>query len=69
MTDRVAYITVAVRDNLREDDAQPLMDAIALLKGVVGVTFKPVDMETIVARQSARNEIREGIMAVLYPER
>jgi hypothetical protein len=37
VTDRFHSLTVALTDDLREDDAERLIDAIKLLRGVAGV--------------------------------
>lgn len=68
MTERVKHITVVVSENMREDDAVPLISAISLLKGVISVGFDVQDIDAHVAQSRARNEISGQILAILFPE-
>lgn len=36
MTDRVFALTVTLSDGIRDDDAQPIIDAIGMIRGVAG---------------------------------
>jgi hypothetical protein len=69
VTDRVNYLTVVVKGNLREDDAMPLMAAIGLLKGVVSVGFSVADPEAYAAEARARENLSQRILDVVYPPR
>lgn len=65
MTDRVNYLTVVVRDDLREDDAIPLMAAIGMLKGVISVGFDVSDPAAYAAGRRARSALAEKILDAL----
>lgn len=70
MTDRVRSITVILDRDTRDDDAQVLVDAISLMRGVSLVKLgKVVGFDDLMAREAAGREIREQILAILYPER
>ena len=64
MTDRLHVLTVALQPDLRDDDAQPIIDAIKQLRGVVGVTPHVVDHNQWSARQQTRHELGSSIYAV-----
>ena len=68
MTDRVFALTVVLKDNTRTDDAQPILDAIQMLKGVLSVEAHVADMGQWAADTRARRELGEKLWAVLYPE-
>lgn len=65
MTDRVNYLTVVVREDLREDDAIPLMAAIGLLQGVISVGFDVADAASYAATQRAKNELAGKVLEAL----
>lgn len=57
MTDRIASLTVIFENDIREDDAQPIIDAISQLRGVLEVKPGKVTTDHMVARAQARGEI------------
>jgi hypothetical protein len=59
MTDRYHTLTVVLKRNIRDDDAQPLVDAISLLRGVASVTGAVSNMTTHMAEERAKLELRE----------
>lgn len=65
MTDRVNYLTVVVRGDLREDDALPLIAAISQFKDVISVGFDVADAASYVAEQRAKNALIAKIMEAL----
>lgn len=66
MTDRIKGLTVTLVNDLRDDDAQPIIDAILLLKGVLEVTTHVADMEHHFAVGQAKALLRSKIHAVLW---
>jgi hypothetical protein len=68
MTDRYTYLTVALDREIRDDDAQPLIDAIKMLKGVMAVEPHIADINMWVAEERARQHLREQLLAILYPK-
>lgn len=48
-------------------DADGIVWAIRMIKGVADVTPVVADFEDLIARDRARREIREQVMDVLYP--
>lgn len=67
MTDRInAFIVVLERD-IRDDDCQPLIDAIMQFKGVISVNANVVDINSHISIIKAENEIRNKLIDILYP--
>jgi hypothetical protein len=70
MTDRYSAITVILERNIREDDAEPLIAAIKLLRGVLDA--QPIIAEPIsdsIAYARVRYELGRDLLGVLYPEK
>lgn len=68
MTDRLHALTVTLVADARTDDAAPLIEAIKQLRGVLDVRGEISDIATHTAMMRARHELREKIVAILYPE-
>jgi hypothetical protein len=58
MTDRVHALTVFLHDDIRDDDAQPIIDAIKMLKGVTDVQPHVQDFSAVWAMTEAKRQIR-----------
>lgn len=65
MTDRVNGFLVTLEHDIRVDDAQPLMDAILQLRGVISVTPNVSDIEAHLAQERVRLELRKKLWEVL----
>jgi len=57
MTDRIKGLTVVLEDDLLEDDCQPVIDAISMLKGVVRVEKHVADHHHWMAKLQLRNDL------------
>jgi len=68
MSDRINAITVTLAKDIREDDAEPLLNAIRMLKGVMTVTPHVADHAAMMAEERARRELGDKILAVIYPK-
>lgn len=68
MTNRHVGYLVVLEEPIREDDAEPIINAIQHIKGVLEV--KPVenDPKIQIAKLQVRSELASKIWAVLYPE-
>lgn len=62
MTDRIKGLTVTLEDNVREDDAQAIIDAIRMLRRVVSVDVHVADIDHHMAVQQAKHEFRGKII-------
>lgn len=65
MTDRVSFLVVALEQDIRDDDCQPLIEAIKQLRGVIGVEPKMAGYETWAAELRARNEFKKKLWDAL----
>jgi hypothetical protein len=66
VTDRISYLTVALEQDTRIDDAQQLIDAILLLRGVCDVDIgKTVGPDAFVERSRIRLELGDEIKTIM----
>lgn len=64
MTDRHAGYVVTLDKNVREDDAQPILDAIRMIKGIASVVPERGDAQTAIAEQRAIVRLSKHLAAV-----
>ena len=67
MTDRFATLTVALERDIREDDAEALISAIKMLRGVLDVRGDVADQAHYVAESRVRLDLERKLRAVLNP--
>ncbi len=65
MTDRVKGFYVALDHDIREDDCQPLINAIRLLQGVAAVTTLVAEPRDWIIHQRIRQEITKRLWRAL----
>lgn len=65
MTDRANALIVVLEDAVREDDLQPLLSAIAMLKGVLSVDTNIVDVHAHIAKRQAQAYYRSKLIDLL----
>lgn len=68
MTDRYFALTVVLEKDMREDDAQGLIDAIMRLRGVLRVKPHVADVENYAAEERVRRELGQKLMEIVYPK-
>lgn len=70
MTDRIQSLTVVLDGDYRkDDDAQTIVNAIRMIKGVQDVELGPVvDFQDHMARQRVYHGVREALLSVLSLE-
>lgn len=68
MTDRYSGFVVTLEENMREDDAQAVLAALRMVRGVIGVEPVISNVEQVIADKRARRELGEKLWAVLYPK-
>jgi hypothetical protein len=66
MTDRYHSLTVVLGKDVREDDCQPLIDAIRHMRGVIDVSGNVSGFDDI-GYMRARNELSKKLWKVLWP--
>ncbi len=64
MTDRLKGCVVAFDRDIREDDVEPLLAAIRMIKGVVGVTGLLADSGDYMARMRVRVDLAKKLSEV-----
>ncbi len=69
MTDRVHTLTVVLDHDFRVDDAESIIDAIGMVKGVLSVTGVVADSTSYMAEERARHDLGQKIFDVVYPNR
>lgn len=62
MTDKVKGCVVAFDKDIRVDDVQVILDAIRMIKGVVGVEISISNLDDWMARERIKSEIREKLL-------
>lgn len=68
MTDRYYALTVVLEKDIRDDDAQPLIDAIKQMRGVLDVAGEVSDLGNYVAESRVKSELGKKMWEVLYPK-
>lgn len=69
MTDRYNAFIVVLEHDMRDDDAQPILNAIKQLRGVLSVEPHTSTPDEHIAEARVRNELGQQLFRVLYPER
>jgi hypothetical protein len=67
MTDRYNALTIVLEKNMREDDAEGLIQALQMMRGVASVTPIVADVQSHIAYERARNDLRSRVTDFLYP--
>lgn len=65
MTDRIKGLVVTLSANVRADDVEPIVNAIAQLRGVYSVSPLVADVDHHIAVEQARREIESRILEAL----
>ena len=65
MTDEFNALTVILERDIREDDAQSLIDAIMMLKGVCSVKGNVSDTDSYIAERRVKWELIDKLWEVL----
>jgi hypothetical protein len=65
MSDRYNYLTVVLEKDLKDEDAEPLIEAIKQFRGVLSVKPNVSDSEAWWATERIRKELTEKLWKVL----
>ncbi|SAK98462.1 hypothetical protein AWB80_07526 [Caballeronia pedi] len=68
MTDRIHSLTVVLDENMRADDAEQLINAIRMMRGVADVAGNIAEHSHYVAETRVRRDLSQKLWAVLHPE-
>ena len=66
MTERYIALTVALEGQIREEDAQAIINAIKMIKGVGDVVPVVADPMAYWAKKDAQREIEKKLLEALY---
>jgi hypothetical protein len=65
MTDRLKGCTVTFEHEIRDDDAEPILEAIRQLRGVADVTPAIMTADDYFVIRRVRRELQDKLLAVL----
>ena len=68
MTDRLNGVTVTFANDIRDDDAEQLLSAIRMIKGVVHVEPNIVTSDDHMARTQEKSDIRSKLYDFIQKE-
>ena len=68
MTDRLNSLTIVLAEDVREDDAETIIKAISMIKGVLSVTPHVVSYADHIAQHRVRHDLGQKLWSVLYPK-
>ena len=66
MSDRYNAITVVLEKDTRDDDAQDILTALKMIKGVIAAEPNIVNVDSFVSDTRARSELGTKLFEVLY---
>jgi hypothetical protein len=61
MTDRIRHLNVVLDADYRDDDAEPIIAAIKMVRGVASVEEHVVEAQDILVREAVRSEIERDL--------
>ena len=67
MTDRIHSITVVLEQNVRVDDAERILDALRMVRGVISAEGNVADLDSHMAESRARTDLHKKMFEVIYP--
>lgn len=65
MSDRYNFLTVALEHDIRSDDAEPIIEAIKLIRGVANVEGAVAHSGDWANREQVKYELRSKLWGVL----
>ena len=69
MTARYNALVVVLENDVRDDDAEPLMNAIRVLRGVADVSGNVASIESYTSDVRARYDLGKKLLDVVYGDR
>lgn len=68
MTDRYYSLTVVLEKDYRDDDAESILNAIKMIKGVLDVKGNISDPSTWMAEERARRDLGKRLLDIVFPK-
>lgn len=69
MTTRYNALVVVLEYDVRDDDVEPLINAIRMMRGVASVSGNVASIEEHAAEARVRSELSKKLFGVLYGEK
>jgi hypothetical protein len=69
MTERLRGLLVTFEEDVREDDAEAIINAIRLIKRVLTVKTIPSNIDLRISEDRVRHELGQKLWKVIYPDR
>lgn len=69
MTNRIHALTVVLEENVREDDAQEIINAIGMIRRVLEVKAHVTDVAQYTSDVRARHELGMKLADVIWPKK
>ena len=66
MTERHAGYLITLEDDIREDDAEHVINALRMIKGVMRVEPIVANIELHIAQERAKHELQQRMREVLW---
>lgn len=68
MTERFDSLTVVLKRDIRDDDAEPILQAIRMIRGVLSVSGNVASPSAFVAEARVRQSITSRVLEALKPQ-
>ena len=68
MSDRINYLTVGLKEDIKDEDCKAVIQAIGMIQGVLDVQPNIVNADNWVSDARARHELGQKPFAILYPK-
>ena len=68
MTDRYYALTVILEKDMRDDDAECVINAIKMMKFVLDVKGNIANPDTWMAEERARRELGQKLLDIVFPK-
>lgn len=68
MTDRLKGVLVTFEEDVREDDAKHIINAIKMIRRVLTVKPVPSNIDQSIAEDRVRQEIHKKLFKMVYPD-
>ncbi len=69
MSDRINTITVVLTENVRDDDAECILNALRMVKGVQSAKGNVADSEAYMAESRALAKVHKQVFDAIYPRK
>jgi len=69
MSDRICSFTVTLDADYKDEDAQYILNAIKMIRGVQSVVPQVLDYSMYIAQERARMELSSKLWTVLHEEK